>query len=1194
MYFKQVELFGFKSFADRTQVDLEPGITAIVGPNGCGKSNILDALRWSLGEQSAKALRGSHMQDVIFNGSEQRSPMGMSEVTLTFDNADSRLPLDFAEVQITRRVYRSGESEYLINKAPCRLKDIQELFMDTGIGTNAYSLIGQGKIDLVLSSKPDDRRYLFEEAAGIIKYKSRKKIAMRKLDSADQNLLRLTDIIGEVQRQMRSLKRQVNAAIRHRELTEALRDLEVRNAWLQFNELSGQIEDLKIRYTAAAENFETATTKTSQLDARAEEMNLKRIELDRVLMARRDGEYQVDSEMEKLESQVALLQKEIDFSQKNRAQALREQEEFQARAAAIQQTQSDIGEQSSTLGLEIEAAHQAMTDKQTEYNAAQEAVRLADEAVENQRNRTLETLNSRNKAQTELETLSVSLLNIDQQLEGIFDNQEGQNTRHEELSQQLQEIQKTESEQQRLLTEAVDHRRNVLEQQQTQTGRMEKLNTEWQTLREKKSSDEARLNSLRELRDSYEGFATGVKAVMRAKNENFPECQGLIGPVGDLLSSEKKYGRALEAGLGGNINNVIVEEADNAKSAISFLKKHRAGRVTFLPLDTIRGSSRDDFDVLKGLPGVIGRAITFAQCDQRIMPAVEYLLFNTVFVETIDDAIRIARSERRFPRLVTLDGEVVSSAGAVTGGRTKHESSGLLGRSAEIEELEGAVEKATTRIQTIAAEGQELTLTIQNFKNEIQQLEETENSSRKALNDAGVIVARLSTELEGLTNTSDRLGQQRDKLLTDREDLEKRRETAQGKINSIEGDDETLQGQVADFQTAAVEARQALSRHGDELADLRVRLAELTQSVEEVERNKLREQREYTQALEEAERRLKLADEMQAQEKTLEDSIADALERAKALSETRGEAHDKVLESQKELEALIEESNRVAESLKALRLQGATAQKEVHTLELDLTHKEDRVEFFQERILTEYSLALASLSEKDVGTDEHDEEEREKLIEQHRKGLQRLGTVNLMAIEEYETLEERETFLLHQESDLRKAHETLMSVVARIDVTIREMFLDTFNTVSEYFKAYFRRLFNGGQARIYLLDEDDPLESGIEIEARPPGKKPQTISLLSGGEQAMTAIALLFSIFNAKPSPFCVLDEVDAPLDDANIGKFLGLVDEFTDKSQFIIITHSKQTMAHADALFGVTQQERGVSQLVSVRIDEVDDTEAA
>jgi chromosome segregation protein len=1186
MYFKQIEMHGFKSFADKTVIHLQPGITSIVGPNGCGKSNILDAMRWALGEQSAKALRGSHMQDVIFNGSEQRPAMGMAEVGLTFDNADGKLPVDFTEVTIARRVYRSGESEYLINKAPCRLRDIQELFMDTGIGTAAYSMIGQGKIDLVLSSKPDDRRYLFEEAAGIIKYKTRKRIALKKLESADQNLVRLSDIINEVQRQMRSLKRQVQAAIRHRELTDALRDLEIRNAWLQYNELSNAIADLKQQFATAGESYQKASSQTTSQEAEQERLNLKRVELERMLAARREGEYQVDAEMEKIERQVALLRRDIAFAEEKRTEAVKEHEDLIARAESLKQSESDTGSLATGLREELSALDTGIAEKQAEHAQIKEQAEAAEAMVEKARESAMAAVSARSRTETELVSLANALDAIDKQLAALYQDQQGQQGRQETLANQLNELQRQHTAHEAELAEAAGTREQKQAKRTAVLEELKNLSEQWTTFREQKSSHEARLNSLRELRDSYEGFAVGVRAIMRAKQENMREADGVIGPVGDLISTENDLRHAIEAALGGNINNIVCDQADSAKHAIAFLKKHQAGRVTFLPLDTIRVTARDDTDALSGHPGVIGKAIDFIQCDARVRPAFEYLLYNTVIVQSIDDAIRIARSERRFPKLVTLDGEVVNPAGAVTGGRNKHESQGLLGRSAEIEDLEKRVEETGKRIAHAATKAAHLTQEQEALTGELHQLDQRERAARASIGDSGVSLARVTAELDSLRQSDAQLQSRRDQLVVQREAMETQRKESTERMESMDTDDEALQNRVSQAQEEAARLRQAVAVCGDALADLRVKLASLTQNMEEAERNRIREQRAHADALQEAARRLAQSEQLQVQSKDFEERIADAIERAKALSETKEEAHDKVLEAQREMDAVNKQADAIAKTLRTLREQSDKAQKEVHKIELDLTHKEDRIEFVQETILNEYKVALASLKESEVGVDEFDEKEREDLIKTHRADLKRLGNVNLMAIEEFEALEKRAAFLEAQDKDLRDAREKLMGVVARIDATILEMFMDTFNLVAEQFKTYFRRLFNGGQARVYLLDENDPLESGIEIEARPPGKKPQTISLLSGGEQAMTAIALLFSIFSAKPSPFCVLDEVDAPLDDANIGRFLALVDEFTDNSQFIVITHNKQTMAHAAALFGVTQQERGVSQIVSVKFD--------
>ncbi|MDQ1256872.1 MAG: chromosome segregation protein, partial [Candidatus Hydrogenedentes bacterium] len=979
-----------KSFADRTVLRLEPGITSIVGPNGCGKSNILDAMRWALGEQSPKALRGSHMQDVIFNGSENRQATGMAEVSLTFDNADSRLPVDFAEVEVTRRVYRSGESEYLINKAPCRLRDVQELFMDTGIGMSAYSLIGQGKIAMVLSSKPEDRRFVFEEAAGIIKYKARKRAAMKRLDDAAQNLLRLSDIIAEVQHQMRRLKRQVNAAIRYRELTTALKEIEIRAAWLKYTALTEEAKQLRKGFAKAQDAFEKASAQTSQLDARREELSLKRIEFERVLAARRESASEVDAEMEKIERSIALVRQQIEFSRNQQQQALDEHTEFLQRAADIAD-QIERTEAERLAMAELTSEQQAaQIAKQQEHEKALQSLAAAEAALENVRARSLDAVNVRAKTQTELDTLDVTIANIETQLAAIYTNQETQNQRNEVLLAQLEEAQQREAGKQAELTQTVEQRRATAEAHAAKMEAMRTLNEEWQHLREKHGRDESRLHSLRELRDSYEGFATGVRAIMKAKQKDIPEAKGIIGPAGDLISTDKTYEHAIEAVLGGNVNNVIVERADDAKDAIGFLNKHQAGRVTFLPLDTIRVGQHDDTGAVRGKKGVIGPAINYVQHDAHIDAAVQYLLYNTVIVETIDDAIRIARHERLFPRLVTLEGEVVSSSGAVTGGRTKNESRGLLGRSAEIAELEDAVKKAKNRIAEMGKQGQTLTVEIQNLAQQVKAFETAEQGMRRELNEVGVVIARYTTELETVTQSAQQLAKQRDGLCARRDGLQSQRVAALERVTSIESDDEALQRELAEAQNAASQARQTLSVCAGEMTDLRVKLAELRQGLDAVARGKIRESQDRENALREAERRKEQAAQHKENEATLENDVAANIERIKALSEDKDVAQQKVVAAQNDLQKVLDEVESLNKGLREKHERTLAAREEVHKYEMELRHAEDQIEFFGERILTEYHVGLASLKAEDVGTDEYDEETREGLVIEYRDKIERM------------------------------------------------------------------------------------------------------------------------------------------------------------------------------------------------------------
>lgn len=1189
MYFKRISMHGFKSFADPTTVNLELGITAIVGPNGCGKSNILDALRWALGEQSVKELRGTHMQDVIFNGSVTRPPMGMAEVTLTFDNSDGQLPVEFNEVEITRRVYRSGESEYLLNKSACRLRDIQELFMDTGIGANAYSLIGQGKIDLVLSTKPEDRRYLIEEAAGIIKYKTRKRMALRKLESADQNMLRLNDIIAEVDRQMRALKRQVNAAIRYREISDELRELEIRNAWLKYNELSGQIDDLKKRLRQAVDLYQEASTKMSRQEADLEAFNLKRIELDQQIAQRREKEHATDTELERLESQFALYKKECDFARERCAEAVAEHERL------IQQARKLGGESDTTKNKfaerekEVHVIRHLLAEKQTRLESVREELAHQEAEMEQLRSIHLESANTQSRAQTELETIGQAMQALQNQFEAAQEQHNALLAKLAEAQKQLGETSSSEDEIRRSLiatsTQKERNQKDLLTIQES----IAQLNQEWQRLREYRSSLDARLTSLIELRDSYEGFAAGVRTIMAAKQKRIQDLSGILGPVGDIVSIEKCYEYALEAALGGNINNVVVETADDAKSAIQFLKETRAGRVTFLPLDTIRPGTMDETVALSKRKGVIGPLIHYVLCESRVLPAIQYLLYNTLLVESLDDAISIARKETNFPRLVTLEGEVVTSAGAVTGGRTQRDTHGLLGRSAEIEELTQKVNATQHDIEVLVSRAQELNNQLSKGTKTQKMLEAEELYLRSRLNEIEVTGARQKAEKENLEKSFSSIMAMSEMLEKQRKDLEERLAHAQSKIGGMENSQATLNQQMEATQKRISTIREEEIYLNQEIADLRAREADVLGNLEALRRDIERSMRSSSELAEQAQKQQSLAEELEKRASVFEERAQETLRTAAELSKTRDKLHEEVVETQREQQFVLESVEKLTQHVKESRTKTDAAQREVHKLELECSQKEERIRYFQERISIEYGLALASLTEETVGTDTYDEKEREALIEDHRKSLQRLGVVNLGAIEEYDALEKRAKFLKAQNDDLVKARDTLLGVIKRIDATTQDMFLSTFEAISENFKNHFRRLFNGGQARLYLLDESNPLECGIEIEARPPGKKPQTIKLLSGGEQALTAIALLFSIFSTKPSPFCVLDEVDAPLDDINIGRFLNMVEEFTERSQFVMITHNKQTMARANALFGVTQQDAGVSQIVSVRLEEAE-----
>ena len=1186
MYFKRIALHGFKSFADATVLELSPGITCVVGPNGSGKSNILDALRWALGEQSAKALRGSSMQDVIFNGTAHRPAMGMAEVRLGFDNNDGQLPIDYGEVEVCRRVYRDGESEYLINQTPCRLRDIQELFMDTGIGTNAYSLIGQGKVDMIISSRPEDRRFLFEEAAGIIKYKTRKKLAARRLESADQNMTRLGDIIAEVERQMRHLKRQVNAATRYRELTTELKVLEVRDAWLKHNELLNRLEDVAGQLAEAQNQYAAASAELGSLEAEAEQLNLRRLELDQELAACREREASLDAEMERVERDTALARQEIAFSRQR-------VEEIQAERAALEKKMEDTSPSTGVDG-ELERLDAALRTVREELETLQErltdadrAVRAGEERLESLRAAAMAVTATRHRAESELNGTQSALAALEQQIAELRQHQSAQAEQLAALSARETEARQAAEAARRALEEIEASRRDVARRRAEVTELVRQLESTRQEKRETRSGLEARSRSLKELRDRYEGFAGGVRAIMLARQQGLAEMDGIIGPVGDLISAEKGFETAIEAALGGNINNVVTRDAEAAKRAIAFLKTHQAGRVTFLPLDTIRSGGTDEGEPLPGVPGVIGWATRHVTCPAELKPAVEYLLYNTVIVRDIDDAIRIARTERRYPRLVTLEGEVVSPAGAVTGGRTRHESRGLIGRSAEIEELERQVADLDQELAHLDRQVDNARDTLKTLEVTARDLENREAAARRETASREAALAAVESERAALDRSGGRLAEQDAGLLTRSEELREKAGSFLAVLEEARAEESETQARLNTAREELETLRANRAAMEQAVADQRVRAAEAARALDEARRLREREERERASAREELARREEMTEQLRCRIAALEQAVSEHAERAANLSAEREAAHARTLEAIQAHQQVVASLDALAERNRAARSRLESAGKALHAAELTRAQMEDRLAFFRQLVERDYGLNLDTLSEEEIGSDDLEDTEREERIREIRRQLERLGNVNLAAIEEYQALEERERFLKAQAEDLRQARDTLMGVIHRIDETITRMFLETFNKVGDYFRDYFRRLFNGGQARLYLADESDPLECGIEIEARPPGKKPQSIALLSGGEQALTAIALLMAIFSAKPSPFCVLDEVDAPLDDANVERFLDMVTEFSSQSQFIIITHNKQTMARADALFGVTQQEPGVSQIVSVRLED-------
>lgn len=1185
MYFKRLEVFGFKSFPEKTEIVFEPGITAIVGPNGCGKTNVADAIRWVLGEQSALALRGSRMEDVIFNGSAGRKPLGIAEVSLTLSNPENFLPLEYSEVTITRRVFRSGESEYFINRTPCRLRDINELFMDTGIGTEAYSLIEQGKVDLILSSKPNDRRYLFEEAAGITKYKERKRTALRKLEATEQNLLRVSDIVGEVKRQIGSLKRQVRKAERYQETFESLKELEIKLALFEWSRLKRE-EELSSKETKGIrDERERLSTHLSEGDSRLEELRVKLLDLEKVLTERQEKSKELTARISRTESQILLLRERREGLSRDKKRARGELDSLEEKLAQLQKEVEGNKVGLDKLSREREEREEKVKEGEKSLDELSRKIEREEKEIEESKATVVEIVSQEAKVRNDLAGLRVTLENLSARKRRLKVEEEQGRAEKGRIEGRAKE-----------LAESLEEKRTLLEgigkEQEKLRGQLSTLNSQLSTLRGKLSSqrDElvsssSRLDFLQELKRRYEGYRDGVKAILQ-NQERFP---GICGPVADLIDFPAELEMALEAALGEGVQSIVIKTAQAAEESIIYLREEGKGRATFLPLDSLKGSENFDLGDILSREGVVGLAFNLVKFDSLYKDIFSCLLGRTVVVEGLGRAKEIIRSLRdqssRELDLVTLEGELVSWGGAVSGG-SKVKGGGLLRRDREIKELKEKTESLRKVISEMESEEKLKLEEIGKLSHELNLLEEKRR--QQELEKAGLENDHSSVEEERVRKEREFFllqGELRE-VEDDEGMAKKEREGLNKELEELGERNGVVQERITSLQQSIEEEESHREKISQELTRWQVELASWEEK-ERSERNNLsrlkESHEEYAEArknrlaeIEEADRRrIEIDEEEEEKEKSL-----------KGLFEERDSLEGELRKDEEERQKILSTVNGMEKELRERRSRLEEIQGKIHSLDLHNAQMEMKMSSIKERLSSEYQVSLDALF-KEREVEEIDEEATSREIAELKAKLEAMGPVNLVAIEENKELEERYNFLIEQQEDLIQAKESLQKVITKINRTTRSLFMETFEQVREHFNGLFRTLFGGGRADLVLIDESDILESGIDVIAQPPGKKLQSISLLSGGERALTAIALLFALFKVKPSPFCLLDEIDAPLDESNINRFTRLLQDFTSQSQFIIITHNKRTIAMANVMYGVTMEESGVSKLVSVRFRE-------
>ncbi|NGO38437.1 chromosome segregation protein SMC [Limisphaera ngatamarikiensis] len=1225
MYLKSLTLLGFKSFPEKTTLNFQPGVTAIVGPNGCGKSNVADAIRWVLGEQSARALRGTEMADVIFNGTDLRKPMGMAEVSLTLGGVDEArlraagLNLDYHELTITRRVYRDGGSEYFLNRVPCRLRDIQQLFAGTGIGRTSYSIMAQGNITQVLSSKPEDRRLVFEEAAGITRFKAQKREALRKLEATEQNLLRVSDLIREVKRQIGSLQRQAGKARRYRALQAELQHLETQLARHQYDVWLAELQETERSLSACQNAMAEAEAAVQQGESTLAAQREALTELLNTLTRLQQSAAAIKAAIEQREQQIA-------FNEQRIRELVARDEQAYAELARLEEQQRVTEEALATARREWSEARQALQQHEATHQQQRDAV----QAIEEELRKHQELLR---QAQTQAMSHAQHLARLRNALHQLEIQQQSRLAQQEKLAAEKVQL---ETERERLEARLAEFESQVAREKQDAELRRRTVAERQQRLREvqdelavaaaqvdkllqTQAGVRSRLRVLEQLEESREGYDPGALAALRRSRE-------VLGSLADYIRVPDPYVVAIEQALGHHLQLVLTEHPEAAQGILADLVRNKAGRASIAalaigpraPVDESGPTSDPAQPAREGVAppasdpaGGLTRALDVIEADPRVQPLLRSLLGRTFIVPDLATATAHLCNGQTGCDFVTLQGELLNRHGIYTGGYLNGQGQGrgpasILGRKnqiaelrAELARLDEAVAAAGRRRGELASEQTALQAGLQEAQSELRRQEVAiagREGELRALHNARQILARkLETviyESESLHRQLEEAAQQRAQLTHQVAAAEQREAEIRNRVEELTARVEELRRERDRAQTALSDARVALVAGQQRVAAIEQQLTTLQQRLQDLRARAERCRQDIATSVtrkEQAEHEIQLARQELLQ-----------------LQSDRARLNDELAAREQERTRLETAIAQAESDLRSARQRWAALQEERNRLEIERTQHQLQIDNLCRRIQEKYQLRLQDVRSECITITYADEgparvqvltpEEMARAglatdwdavarqVETLQKRLEEMGAVNLVAIEEYEEAEQRHQFLSRQYEDLVQAKARLVDVIQRINTETRQMFLETFEQIRRNFAALFTEVFGGGSADLRLVDENDVLESGIEILARPPGKKLQTISLLSGGEQTMTAVALLFAIYQVKPSPFCVLDELDAPLDEANITRFLRILQRFLDHSQFIIITHNKRTISMADVLYGVTMEERGVSKIVSVR----------
>jgi len=1232
MYLKNLTVFGFKSFADKTALNFQPGVTAIVGPNGCGKSNVSDAIRWVLGEQSAKALRGGEMADVIFNGTDGRKPMGMGEVSLTLGDVDEEhllaagVEVSYSEVTITRRIFRDGGSEYFINKVPCRLKDIQQFFMGTGVGRTSYSILAQGHITQILSSKPEDRRMIFEEAAGITKFKAQKKESLRKLEYTEQNLLRIADLIREVKRQIGSLQRQAGKAKRYKQISMELQHLDTQLARHQFDVLQLEISDKQNTAESLRGEIETGSADVLRFEDEIKQLRERLSDLEHEVAAQQQRGLELKGEIDRHESRIQFNEERLREIESQNSKALAEITQAEERCHAASSELMTVTERLAVAEAALEQHKENLSAKHEALRAVEDGLRQRQEELRRAQSEAFAAAQDLSRLRNEITALDLQKQGNIVRLEKLSAEKIQLEVERTGLEVRLQEFTASvEVEKLNVATTrgSVEQRQNRLRELQTE---LQASSLEQDRFLKQQAEKHSRLTVLEQLEGSREGFGAGAVAALR-------QSRSVIGSLADRIRVPDQFVTAVENALGHNLQLVLTEQPESAQEILADLSTNKSGRasVAALAIQQYQDEKQlafvgemapsEKFDAAQASlqNGQIVHAMSVIHAEPSVEPLLKSLLGRTFIAADLSTATTQIQNGHAGCDFVTLGGDLLNRHGIYTGGYLNGSGNGkapssILGRKnqilelqAELAELQKQVEEASRKRGALLSEQTELQASLQQAQTELREQEvaiATREGEFNALNNSNRLLhQKIETvvfEVQNLAAQEQEGLQKREALTVRLNELESRERTAQEQVVAVTTELENLRQQRDAANTALTESKVALAADEQLSASFRQQQSALTQRI-----------RELTQVVEQ--RRGECSSFVSRKEQA-ESEMQESRSQIGRLQHDREQVNAQAAELISQKNAQDSEIGTREENLRSHRSRLMEVQNQRGTLEVELAQRNMSVQNLREKMQQKYHLNLEDIRSECITITYADEGPAQvetltpeqmaaagaatdwkavgQQIEALQKRLDEIGPVNLVAIEEYEETEQRHTFLTQQHDDLVNAKTQLLEVINRINTQTREMFLTTFERIRDNFRAMFTDVFGGGKADLILADENDVLESGIDIVARPPGKQLQGISLLSGGEQTMVAVSLLFSIYQVKPSPFCVLDELDAPLDESNINRFVRVLQRFITQSQFIIITHNKRTIGMADVLYGVTMEEHGVSKIVSVKFHKANETQ--